>query len=261
MTAHLTITSKPATELTAAEIADCYGLIAQAGILSAPGMIEAVHLVHNPTVLLAHQQGRLVGFQTHSCYQAQTPWRAKTMPLIYGGLALQHPEAAGQGIAYRLASRYMRELLGPFWPLRHYAVLIGTFNPRLIQLFSMQHQLYLPTEKIIPPAVVAFVKDFVRHHRSNPHPISAQLVMSPTSPLVTKSEITLQWPRLYRASEERYNQLAYQLKLIEQSEGRQYLVGNALLLLARSSRRRLVQSSWGLTRKWLGKRFGAAKLS
>ena len=104
-----------------------------------------------------------------------------------------------------------------------------------------------------------FVKDFVRHHRSHPHPISEQLVVSPTSsPLLTKSEITHQWPRLYRASEERYNQLAYRLKLIEQSEGRQYLVGNMLLLLARSSRRQLVKSSWGLTRNWLGKRLRMA---
>ena len=124
----------------------------------------------------------------------------------------------------------------------------------------MQHQLYLPTQQTLPTTVVEFVKDFVRHCRSNPHPISEQLVMSPTSPLLTKSEITQQWPRLYLASEERYNQLAYRLKLIEQREGRQYLVGNALLLLARSSRRRLVQSSWGLTRKWLGKRLRVGKL-
>ena len=111
MTAPLRITSKPATELTPAEIAECYGLIAQAGIVSAPGMIEAVHLVHNPTVLLAHQQGRLVGFQTHYHYQVHTPFRAKKMLLVYGGLALQAMRAAGQGIAYHMTSRSHGESL------------------------------------------------------------------------------------------------------------------------------------------------------
>ena len=260
MSSPITIISKPATELTSAEIADCYGLIAQAGILSPPGMIESVHLVHNPTVLLAYQQGRLVGFQTHSCYQVQTPFRRKKMALIYGGLALQDAQAAGQGIAYRMASRYMRDVLGPFWPLRDYAVLVGTFNPRLIQLLSMQHQVYLPADQSIPPAVVPFVKEFIRQKRSISHPISDELVVSPTIAPLTKSDITPQWPRLYRASEERYNQLAYRLKPIEQTNGHHYLVGNMLLVLARSSRRQLVKPSWSLTRNWLRKQLGAARL-
>lgn len=261
MSSPVTITSKPATELTPAEIADCYGLIAQAGIVSPPGMIESVHLVHNPTVLLAHQQGRLVGFQTHSCYQVQTPFRRKKMVLIYGGLALQDMGAAGQGIAYRMASHYMRELLGPFWALRDYAVLIGTFNPRLIQLFGRQHQVYLPTDQPIPPVVVDFVKDFIRQKRSISHPISDELVVSPVIAPLTKSEITPQWSRLYRASEERYNQLAYRLRLIEQTDGRYYLVGNMLLVLARSSRSQLIKASWRLARNWLRNRLRVAKPS
>ena len=256
MTSSLTITSKPASQLTSAEIADCYRLIAQAGILAPPGMIESVHLVHNPTVLLAHHQGRLVGFQTHSYYQVQTPFRARKMPLIYGGLAIQDVQAAGQGIAYRMVSRYMRELLGPFWPLRDYAVLVGTFNPRLIQLLGLQHQLYLPTDESLSPSIIAFVKEFVRQQRSNPHPISDQLTMSPLTPTQFKNEITPQWPQLYQASADRYNQLAYQLQLIEHTDGRHYLGGNALLVLARSSRSRLVKSSWSLTRKWLAKHLG-----
>ena len=259
MSLPVTITSKPATELTPAEIADCYGLIAQAGIVSPPGMIESVHLAHNPTVLLAHHQGRLVGFQTLSAYQVQTPFRRKKMTLIYGGLALQDMGAAGRGIAYRMATRYMRDILGPFWVFRDYAVLFGTFNPRLIQLLGMQHQLYLPTDQALTPPVIQFVKDFVRQKRANPHPINDQLVITSTNPILTRSEITPQWPRLYRASEERYNQLAYQLKLIEQTDGRHYLVGSALLVLARSSRSRLVKSSWPLARKWLGKRLRIAK--
>lgn len=254
MTSPITITSKPASHLTSAEIADCYSLISPAGILVPPGMIETVHLVHNPTVLLAHQQGRLVGFQTYSCYQVQTPFRARKLTLIYGGLALQDIQAAGQGIAYRMARRYMRDILGPFWPLRNYAILVGTFNPRLIQLLGMQHRLYLPTDPGLTPSVIEFVKEFVRQKRANSHPINDQLVMTPVTPTKFRNEITHQWPRLYRASEDRYNQLAYHLKLIEQTDGRHYLVGKALLVLARSSRSRLVKSSWTLTRKWLDKR-------
>lgn len=260
MTSSITVTSIPASELTPTQIADCYGLVAQAGILAQPGVLESVHLVHNPTVILAHQQDRLVGFQTFSFYHLQTPFRRQKLGLIYGGLAFQDVQAAGRGIAYQMARRYMRDKLGPFWAWRDYAVLVATINPRLIQLLGMQHRLYLPTDDTLPSSVIQFIREFARQQRSNPHPISDQLVISPISPIHLRSEITHQWPQLYRASEERYNQLAYELKLIEQTNGCHYLVGNSLLVLARSSRSRLIKSSWTLTRKWLSKRLRVAKV-
>lgn len=137
MSSPITITLKSTPDLSSTEIADCYALAAQTGIYLKAGAIKSFHLIYNLTLVQAYQAGRLVGFQSHSLYQVQTPFRRKNLSLIYGGLAFQDAEAAGQGIAHRMVGHYMRSILGPFWPLRDYAFIIGTVNSRLIQLMGI----------------------------------------------------------------------------------------------------------------------------
>jgi hypothetical protein len=256
MASPFVITLKPANTLSDAEIADCYALIARTGFPFAPGYLEMAHLIHNPTMVLAHQDGQLIGVQSYSFYRTQTPFRHRKMALLYGGIAFQDTAAAGRGIAHRMSVRYMQHALGIFWPLRSYAFLLRTPNPKLIQFMSLQHRLYLPTQKELTPILTRFVRDFVQNVRSIQYPIDDRLVVLPPDGERVNTDITDQWPLLYRASEESFNQLAYDLNLIAQTDGRHYLQGNYLLVLGRSSRIQLLKASWKLSRRWINNRLG-----
>ena len=244
---------KPAADLNAAEIADCYALIARTGFPFKPGYLESAHLVHNPMMVLAYQNGQLMGVQSYSLYRLQTPFQHKKMAFLYGGIAFQDPSAAGRGIAHRMSVSYMKHALGIFWPLRSYAFLLRTPNPKLMQFMGLQHQLYLPTDETLTPGLTQFVRDFVQNARSISYPIDDRLVVLPPDEERTQIDITDQWSLLYRASEESFNQLAFDLNLIAQTGGRHYLMGNFLLVLGRSSRIQLVKAAWKLSCRWLGK--------
>lgn len=254
MNAPVTVTLKPGNDLTAPEIADCYELIAHSGFPFPPGVLESVHLVHNPMMVLAHQDDQLIGLQAYSTYQVQTPLKRKEMTLIYGGLGFQHPGTAKQGVAQRMVFHYMRHTFGPFWPVRSYAIMLGTHNPRLIQLLGTQHQLYLHTDNTLTPSISRFVQDFVRQKRSNPFPINEQLVVSPGA-VWAKVEITeKQWALLYRSPDEKFNQMVHDLNLVEEIDGRRYLVGKYVLVLGHSSRSRLLKAVWKNGSRWVRKR-------
>lgn len=254
MSSSVTITLKPAADLTPSEIADCYALVAQTGFRFQPGYLESAHLVHNPTMVMAHQAGRLVGIQSYSFYHQQTPFRRQNIPFLYGGIAFQDSTAAGRGIAHQMSVRYMRHVLGPFWPLRSYAFLMRTPNPKLMQLMGAQHQLYLPTNGTLTPALIDFVRDFVRQKRSIQYPIDDCLVVRPPDAERIQTDITAQWPLLYRSSQDAYNQLAFYLQLIGKTDDQYQLLGNYLLVLGRSSRSLLMRSGWTYYRRWLSKR-------
>ncbi|GAB3953493.1 hypothetical protein GCM10028805_37320 [Spirosoma harenae] len=257
MKSPISISIKPAAELTAAEIADCYALIARTGFPFRPGYLESAHLVHNPTMVLAHLDGALVGVQSYSLYTMQTPFRRRKIPFLYGGIGFQDMVAAGQGIAHHMSARYMRFALGPFWLIRSYAFLFRTPNPKLIQLMGLQHRLYLPNNNRLTQPLVRFAQDFVRNQRSIQYPIDDRLVVLPPDEERSQTDITEQWPLLYRSSKVPYNQLAFDLNLIGETNGRQYLMGNYLLVLGQSSRIQLLKAAWKLGRRWAKKHLGS----
>lgn len=254
MASSIVITHKPAADLTADEIADCYALIARTGFYFEPGYLEAAHLIHNPTMVLAHQQGRLIGIQSYSFYKLHTPFWRRKIPVLYGGIAFQDQSGVGAGIAHRMSTSYMRYALGLFWPLRSYAFLLRTPNPKLMQIMSLQHRLYLPTSTELTPELVQFARDFARNVRSIWHTIDERLVVSTPDNERVPTDITEQWPMFYRASQQSFNQLVYELDLVRQEAGRQYLTDNYLLVLGRSSRVKVLKALWWLTRRWLRKR-------
>ncbi|MFD1143606.1 hypothetical protein ACFQ4C_20935 [Larkinella insperata] len=257
MGSSVTITLKSGSDLTVEEIADCYSLINRTGFLMQTGVLESKHLVHNPTMILAHQNGRLVGIQAYSLFQLPTPFRRKEMAFIFGGLAYQDARIAKKGMARRMAKSYFRHILGPFWAFRDYAILTGTVNPRLIQFMGIQHHLYLAFDNTLTPSLFNFVHEFLRQYRpNNPYPISDQLVVFPSGGLLSRSDISQQWPLMYRASQEKFNKLAYDLQLIERVADRHYLTGNFLWVLGRSSRHQLLKGSWKLATWWLRKHLG-----
>lgn len=255
------ITLKSAADLSATEIADCYALIARTGFFFEPGYLESAHLARNPTMILAHQNGRLVGVQSYSFYQTETPFRRRKMPFLYGGISFQDSTVVGRGIAHRMSVSYMRHTLGPFWMLRSYAFLFRTPNPKLMQIMGLQHKLYLPNSHRLTQTLIRFAREFAQRERAIRYMIDDQLVVHTPDDERTPTEITEQWPLFYRASQESFNRLAFDLNLIVQEEGRLYLTDNYLLVLGRSSRVELLKAIWKLGSRWLSKRLGASTVS
>ncbi len=228
----LTITLKPALDLKAHELTALYDLARRTGFPLADNYIESAHFVHNPTVVMAHKNQQLLGFQSYNIYQLRTPFFRGRVPFIYGGLAFQDYALAGRGLAYRLSRYYMRQTLGRFFFLRRYAFAIRTPTPRLMQILGVQHRLVHFKNDLLTPDIVQFALHFVRNVRHITDPIDDRLVVQKAP---TKADITDQWERLFKASDEQFNQLAYAADLVHVEDDRYYLTGRFLLLLGHSS--------------------------
>ncbi|MBO0936252.1 hypothetical protein J2I47_06805 [Fibrella sp. HMF5335] len=235
----LTITLKPAQDLRSHELAALYDLARRTGFPLADNYIESAHFVHKPTVVMAYRNRQLLGFQSYNTYKLHTPFFRGTVPFIYGGLAFQDYALAGRGLGYRLSRYYMRHTLGRLFFLRRYAFAIRTPTPRLMQILAVQHELVHFKNGRLTPDVLQFALQFVRNVRRFDYSIDDRLVVRGEP---VHADITDQWARLFQASDEAYNQLAYEADLVRVEGEKRYLTGNYLLLLGHSSVRQLIQS-------------------
>lgn len=235
----LTITLTPSDELTPEQIDDLYGLTIRAGFQFERGYFEKVHFVHRPTMVMAHREGQLVGLQSYNLYRLQTPFFRRKVPFIYGGLAFQDDALAGRGLSYQLSRFYMQQTLGRFFFLRRYAFAIRTPTPRLMQILAVQHQLVHFKNGLLTNDVVQFAHQFARTMRRFNDTIDEQLVVQDKP---TCLDITNQWPHLFRASDNYYNQLALEAGLITTQGDHYFLTGKYLFLLGHSSTRQLLRS-------------------
>ncbi|MEZ0484089.1 hypothetical protein [Fibrella aquatica] len=239
VTTVLTITLIPASDLSPEEVDTLYELARRTGFPLESGYLERAHFEHNPTLVMAYRNSRLVGFQSYNMYRLKTPFFQRQVPFIYGGLAFQDNSVAGRGVGYRLSRYYMQHTLGRFFFLKKYAFAIRTPTPRLMQILSVQHRLVHFKNGRLTPDVLQFAQQFVRHIRRFQNPLDHQLVVH-TKPLC--ANISDQWPTLFRASDDYYNQLAYEAGLVKAVGEKRFLTGNYLVLLGHSSIRQLLRS-------------------
>ncbi|WP_041258077.1 hypothetical protein [Fibrella aestuarina] len=211
----------------------------QTGFAVDEAYLKNIHLSHSPTIVMAHRDGQLLGFQTYNLYRMQTPFFTGRIPFVFGGLAFQDNQLAGRGLSYRMSRFYMRQTLGRLFFLRRYAFAVCTPTPRLIQIMAVQHQLIHFRNGLLTPAIVQFAQQFMRDVRRVNDPIDNQLVVQGKA---MEADITATWPSLFRASDDDYNKLAFEAGTIRQANNQFFLTGNYLLLLGRPSTRRLVQS-------------------
>lgn len=211
----------------------------QVGFAADGAYLKTTHLSHSPTIVMAHRDGQLLGFQTYNLYRLQTPFFRTKIPFVFGGLAFQNNQLAGRGLSYRMSRFYMQQTLGRLFFLRRYAFAICTPTPRLIQIMAVQHQLIHFGNGLLTPTIVQFAQQFMRDVRRINDPIDNRLVIHGKT---TATDITAVWPTLFRASNECYNQLALDAGLIEQQGTIFSLTGKYLLLLGRPSARQLLQS-------------------
>ncbi|ARK12044.1 hypothetical protein [Fibrivirga algicola] len=235
----LTITLKLASDLSPNEVMGLYDLARQTGFPLESGYLERAHFEHNPTLVLAHQGQQLVGFQSYNTYRIKTPFFRKSVPFIYGGLAFQDNSVAGRGLGYRLSRFYMQHTIGRFFFLRKYAFAIRTPTPRLIQILAVQHQLVHYKNDLLTPDVLQFAQQFVRTVRRFQEPVDNQLVVH-CNPI--RADISSQWPTLFKATDEYYNELVYEAGLVRVEGEKRFITGKYLLVLGHSSIRQLLRS-------------------
>lgn len=235
----LRITLKAAVDLSPGDVFALYELAFRTGFPFERGYLEKAHFEHNPTVVMAHQGDQLVGFQSYNTYRIKTPFFAKRVPFIYGGLAFQDGAVAGRGLGYRISRYYMRQTMGRFFFLRQYAFAIRTPTPRLMQILSVQHQLVHFKNGRLTPDVLQFAQQFVRTVRRFSDPIDDRLIVH-GKPI--QVDISRQWAHLFRASDMSFNRLAIEADLIRVDGDRHFITGNYLVLLGHSSWRQFLRS-------------------
>lgn len=146
--------------------------------------------------MTVHRDGQLLGFQTYTLYRIQTPFFSSKIPFVFGGLAFQHNQLAGR-----------------LFFLRRYAFTICTPTRRLIQIMAAQYQLIYFGDGLLTPPIVPFAQQFRRDVRPINHPIDNQLVIHGKT---AATDSTIMWATLFKASNERYNQLALDASSIRQ---------------------------------------------
>lgn len=206
------------------------------------GYLEEAHFSHNPTVLMARTaMGQLIGFQSFNKYRLKTPFSRRPISFLYGGLAFQHTTQAQRRVGFKLTMRYLRHALGPLWFMRQYAFMTRTATPRVMQILSLQHQLFTHQGGTLTPNIVAFALNVARTVRRIPdrYTIDKRLVLSSPPESTHEADITDQWQTLYQAKNEYFNQLAFDCNLIVQRNGRYYLTQSYLLLIGYHSPKRL----------------------
>ncbi|MEZ0610299.1 hypothetical protein ACAW74_17420 [Fibrella sp. WM1] len=233
------ITLTSADELSPTQIGALQTLMQQAGFAVDGAYLQNVHLAHSPTIVMAHRDGQLLGFQTYNLYRIQTPFFKGKIPFVFGGLAFQDNQLAGRGLSYRMSRFYMQQTLGRLFFLRRYAFAICTPTPRLIQIMSVQHQLIHFRNGLLTPAIVQFAQQFMRDVRRVNDPIDDQLVVHGKP---VEADITATWATSFRASKDDYNKMAFDAGIIRQKGDQFLLTGNYLLLLGRTSALHMVQS-------------------
>ncbi|MEZ0538745.1 hypothetical protein [Fibrella arboris] len=235
----LTITLQSAENLSAEEVINLRELAQRTGFPLEKAYLKTAHFAHNPTVVMAHQDKRLVGFQAYNMYRLKTPFFRHPVPFIYGGLAFQDATVAGRGVGYRISRYYMQQTLGKWFFLKQYAFAIRTPTPRLIQIMSVQHKLVHFKNNRITPEIYQFAQQFVKNVRRFQDPVDERLIVH-SKPI--RADITEQWDTLFEATDDYYNELVYQAGLIHRDGSKRFITGNYLLLLGYSSLRQLVRS-------------------
>jgi hypothetical protein len=235
----LNIILTPADALSSAQTDELYALAERAGFRHERGYFEKVHFIHRPTLVMAYAEGRLLGFQSYNTYLIRTPFFRGNVPFIYGGLAFQDHALAGRGLSYRLSRFYMQQTLGRFFFLKKYAFAIRTPTPRLMQILGVQHRLVHFKNGQLTPDVVRFAQKFLTDVRRANDRYDERLVVSAEP---TCTDITAQWPTLFRATDVYYNELARDADLIRADGERYWLTGKYILLMGYSSTKRLIQS-------------------
>jgi len=133
----------------------------------------------------------------------------------------------------------MQHTIGRFFFLRKYAFAIRTPTPRLIQILAVQHQLVHYKNDLLTPDVLQFAQQFVRTVRRFQDPVDNQLVVH-CSPIC--ADISSQWPTLFKATDEYYNELVYEAGLVRVEGEKRFITGKCLLVLGHSSIRQLLRS-------------------
>lgn len=92
----------------------------------------------------------IAGFSIASAYKQLTPFYPRPINLLYQRMLYLSPNMLYRGLGKRLLTATFRDLLGPLWPLRRFAVVCRTLNPVVARMMDM-HTISYPHHGEEPP--------------------------------------------------------------------------------------------------------------
>lgn len=95
----------------------------------------------------------IVGFSIASRIKQHTPFYPRPICILYQRMLYLSPDILYKGLGKRLLTATFRDLLGPLWPFRHFAVVCRTLNPVVARMMEM-HTISYPHFGEAPPDAI-----------------------------------------------------------------------------------------------------------
>jgi hypothetical protein len=87
--------------------------------------------------LVRDENGLIAGYSIGSVIRQQTPFYPRPIPLVFQRMLYLAPDILKRGLGKRLLVATFRDLLGPFWAFRHFALVCRTQNPVVARMMDM----------------------------------------------------------------------------------------------------------------------------
>ena len=106
--------------------------------------------------LVRDENDLIVGYSIGSVTRQQTPFYPRPIPLVFQRMLYLAPDILKRGLGKRLLVATVRDLLGPFWAFRHFALVCRTQNPVVARMMDMHTVSYPHQGERLPDDIRQF---------------------------------------------------------------------------------------------------------
>lgn len=227
------IVKKKSADLSAQEIDQMSHIIRELVTNLDEQHIYQNHIRKNaPDFCMMLQNGKIVAFQSYSCFTAQTPFRKKPIPVIYSGLLYKDKETRITSVSRKLSQQYLRKQLGMFWFMNPFIITTTTVSPRMVFELSQTFKTFYPLPgKQAPEKIQSFLTDIYHQYIHKPLAIDGFLVNDKGSGSSGETDITGQWEKMYASRNPDTNDFFIRSGIIAEKDHRYFLTGSKNLVI------------------------------
>ena len=114
------------------------------------------HIDQADTIRLAWHENRIVGFSIASKLKKLTPFYPRQINVLFERMLYLEPDALYCGLGLRLMGATLRDLFGPLWPLKRFAVICRTQNPVVVKMMNTHNVTYPQYNRPLPDDIRQF---------------------------------------------------------------------------------------------------------
>lgn len=189
----------------------------------------------NPVFYLYKLDDKILAYQAFSLFYKKTPFTKRSIPIMYINLSYKDENTDGHIKNFALKSNaiFLRENLGMFWFLKKFILAYQTYNPKVVHRSSRFFTKVYPNvvDNTIPTDVHDFAQQFYHQELHLPYTtINGNLVKDEIYEV--PSPISSSWETLYKASEDKMNQLFIKNGVIDQKDNEYFLTGRAHFIIS-----------------------------